>query len=833
VTEYPGPLTTLMFAGGPLANALASANSDGASRAGSGICPIEKWGITEITLSCAGKTSTSYQDPNHAPVPGGKAGRFYFAPLAESVKVAWKLKNKAIATTLTLELYRAGNAAPIWSRTLDARAAQAEQLDQLWDGSFPGGEWAGFPDHLVTVEHSPYKLKATAGPNHEDDLAVRWTYFDVLIDKIELTWGGKTLIPGGARADVDALYNAQTLLDEQAINDALALQRRPDLTLDPIVSYEVKMPCNQFTSWLYDMEDGNQQRRTTGWLNHEKQWGDGPRIPLVAKIYLAKAAGGGVHGAPSAQALGGTKFLWDWESRNEIAGLGASAHGVKVQTFLTNALDYLRNDGEGPPGSTNCHQNHGGKRGGAKKVFARLAAVSAGSTLGVTRKWASFEQAMLAGLTPGCVGVLFQPSRIALDTYRVSVYASPDVGGGGWAALDTADVASKVRTDYPSLPRAQSGVFEMLRQVRIRYVRKSLAVQTAVLASIAQEYRRAGIVIDWGATAVADQATLANNFQAWFAQSLLNPDPKGRGSLEPNRQWFEANDQLQAGTGADTAFGFIVKSWEQVVQPILVDSIREYVRQDRKINTTKKKYNKWLTGAGNTVANDHQYLLPFYNGLKKTKKAKVDTIFTRRFNVSTLPTKANYEANMESAGVHAARMIAEQLLVQINQHGMVIFHVETPVAYRETDGSIRVPDSQTGGLSPSTSSKWQGRGSIHLVFLPETPSADPDSPYGIPVTGVITHEAGHNLYLCHAPANDFDNGGPMKAAAGVREYAHDSDDLFCLMNYDQRSDHLCGYCNLKLRGWGTVQIGEDCTLPGPIDGGLVKLWHIAARNRRP
>jgi hypothetical protein len=829
MAEYPAPFTPALFADGSLAAALSSSHGGASSRTGVATCELLKWGITEITLSCSGRTSTSYKDLNHSEVPGGKAGRFYFAPLEESVKVAWKLKNPSHATALTLELYCAGNPAPIWSRTLDAAAAQAEKLDPDWDGSFPDAEWSSFPDHLVTVEHSPYKLKATAGANREDDLEVRWTYFDVLIEKIELTWGGKALIPSGGRSDIDPLYHDRTLADEQAINDALGLQKGGDDTLDPAASYEVKLQCNQFTNWVYDMEDGNSERRTTLWLNHRKQWGHGPRIPLVAKVYVAKAAGGGAHGAPSARALGGAKFLWDWESKDEIADLGAAGHCLKVTTFLENSLDYLRDNGEGPPGSTNCHQDHGGKRGGDKKVFASpLTGVSAGSTACTTRKWATFEQAMLAGSRAGCVGVLFQPSRIALDTYIVSVHASPDVGGGGWAALDTADAATKLRSDHPSLPRAKSGTFQMLREVKMHYVRKSAAVETAVLASITQEYRRTGLAIDWGTNQVVNEAMLAVNFDTWFAESLANPDPKGRGSLEPNGRWFERNDQLQARTGADTAFGFIVESWDRAIQQIRVESIREYVTKKRWFNSPKKKYDAWLKVPGNTKDNDHDYLLTFYERLGAKKKLKVDLIYERTLHAAGLTTKATYEAAMEGAGVQAARMIAERLLLAIDKHGMVIFHVERPVSYRQTDGTIVHPDSQTGGLSPSISSQWEGRGSINLVFLPQVPSANPGAKYHVPVTKIITHEAGHNLYLCHAPA-----AASVASASSFRAYAHDKNDLRCLMNYDESSDHLCGYCNLKLRGWGTVQKGEDLTKTGPIDGGLVKLWHDAAKNRKP
>ncbi len=63
-----------------------------------------------------------------------------------------------------------------------------------------------------------------------------------------------------------------------------------------------------------------------------------------------------------------------------------------MRTFLTDSLEYLRARGECPPGSTNCHQDHGGKRGGTKKVFARLPNLTKGSTACAMRKWATYEQ---------------------------------------------------------------------------------------------------------------------------------------------------------------------------------------------------------------------------------------------------------------------------------------------------------------------------------------------------------------------------------------------------------------------------------------------------------
>jgi hypothetical protein len=683
---------------------------------------------------------------------------------------------------------------------------------------------------VVTVENSPYRLKATAGQNREKGLEERWTYFDILIDRIDLLWGGKALIPGGNRADIDPLYHNRTVADEQDINDQLAVQKRADETLDTAHQYAVELPCNQFTSWVYDMEDGNQNRRTTLWLNHRKQWGDGPRIPLVARIYIAKAAGGGIHGGETAKAIGLARFLWDWESEDEIAALGAAGHKPPVQAFLADALEYQRAAGDGPPGSTNCHADHGGKRGGGTTVFADLPSHSARSHGCPTRSWATWRTAHLTGPAAGCVGVLFQPSRIALDTYKITVWAPPDCGGGGYAALDTAGAASTLRNGHASLPRAESGTFQIWRRVRLRYARKSGAVTSAVLNTIGQEYRRAGVVLDWGTAMerTADETTLANNFDAWCTQALLNPDAKGRMAIETNRAFFEPNDQFGAGTGAGTRFGFIAQSWEKIVADTRLEAIREYVlNKNRTIDTPRKRYNAWIN-QGNLAANDRQFLLPFYQGLSQARKAKVDAIYNTKMAQKGLPaTRETYLSNLEGAGVEVARLIAQQLLLHGNDHCMVILHCEAPIAFRMPDNSIFEPPSATGGLSPSTSSQWNGRGSIHLVFLPEVPSGDPAAKYHVAVTHVVTHEAGHNLYLCHAPA------GKPPPAPSFRQYAHDKDDLLCLMNYDQASDHLCGYCNLKLRGYGTVAQGEDLTFNGPIEHGLVKLWHVRTRNRKP
>ena len=85
-------------------------------------------------------------------------------------------------------------------------------------------------------------LKATAGENAEKSKTERWTYLDVVIDKVELVWGPADMIPAGERDDVDKAYRTQTSRDETAIVTALADQKQGDGTLDPAASYDIDLP---------------------------------------------------------------------------------------------------------------------------------------------------------------------------------------------------------------------------------------------------------------------------------------------------------------------------------------------------------------------------------------------------------------------------------------------------------------------------------------------------------------------------------------------------------------------------------------------------------------
>src|SRR5690606_13509156 len=182
---------------------------------------------------------------------------------------------------------------------------------------------------------------------------------------------------------------------------------------------------------------------------------------------------------------------------------------------------------------------------------------------------------------------------------------------------------------HPTLPSAKSGTFQVFRKVDVHYVRKSAAMTPAVLSSIAAEYRRAGVLFDFGTDRrrARDERALRTHYDTWFNDAKNNPDLKGKNLIEANRAYLEPNDQLQAGTGADAVYAAIAQSWFEVTRPIKVDAIREYCTKKRFSNGVKKAYGAWVSA--HSVATDDQYLIPFYNRLSRSKKAKVDRIFER------------------------------------------------------------------------------------------------------------------------------------------------------------------------------------------------------------
>lgn len=822
MAEYPGEITFAQFASppNPLLGGFAAGSNDRPA-AGQKACP-KTWGVEQLTLECAGKVSTSHAARDHAAIPAGRAaaGRFFFAPKADTVTIKLKLRLPENAETVKLELFRAGSGVPVWQRTLSAEEARRAAAGEAWDGEFTAGRWtapAHFPHQLVTVEHSPYMLKATAVGDAEEGFVERWTYFDILVDKLELQWGGTARIPAATRNDVDLNFRADTVLSEYGIVAALATQTQGD-AIDHTVRHEVRLPSNQFAREVTELGDD------ALFLRHKQQWGDGPRIPLVAKIWVLRANGEGVHGGEAARALGKAQFLWDWEAEDEITRLGALYDKPVVRAFLRDTLDYKRNDGTAPEGSTNCHVDHGGKRGGDPTVFPpQLAPFRAVRC--ATRTWATLSMAALAGVDAGFTGVTFQPSRMARDTYKVSVYLASVKAPGGAPELDTAASADDLRNDHTGLPSASTGVFEIQRLIRARYVRKAPAVDAADLVMSTTEYARAGLVLDW-VPGPAHEQLFQHNYNAYVTRILTNAlvgtrDGDSAALLRRDADCFAGIDQFTGGGLAGSEWAFTAHSWEVFHRRHKVDAIRRYVcDKPRKVNTPRSAYNRWR--ARHPHDDDAQWLLDFYDDLSNKRRAKIDNDLDNALADRSMRTREAYTNRLGTTALHGFKAAAGEFLAETADQGFICFHCCDSLRLRNDDGTLVEVPTTVGGLAPSGSCTPDGKKTMNLMFLHENVPHDRvgvPGLYDVPVSPIIKHEIGHNFYLPHAPSLPG-----KRSAGGFVVERHDAADLLCLMNYDTDSDHLCGFCNLRLRGWAVRAAS------GP---GLVDLANVAATNKHP
>jgi len=420
------------------------------------------FGVTDFRLSTPGGASSQCHLPHPFRAPHGGEDSFHFVPELEPVELAYRLTNTAgLARTGKLELFTRHRKAPLWSRELSAEEVTAGDHRLSWDGRVAVCE--AFPDGVVTVEHSPYKLKLTLQGSGWAECPVAWTYFHVLVDGLELELGDARVLSKQRDRELTAALGRLPASGEKA---------------------EVRLVGNLFKTRPEDMEDDTDFRQLRA------TWGNGPDIPIFARAWLKDSAGRRVD-AP--KALGRVRFLWDWEDEAE----DLTAHTPHARAFLEQALN--RQCSASRPMGDNAHKDVGGKRGlPSSAVFPKQAGYAPRDTPrdGVfpfrvvtcgKRKWAAYTQAWTTGAFAGRTGVLFQPSRIAGDAWRVTVQLAYERRKDGAVALDVEDAAP-----LPAAVRATTGTFETWREVHIsRIVRKHPTVAGFALADVQAQFERA------------------------------------------------------------------------------------------------------------------------------------------------------------------------------------------------------------------------------------------------------------------------------------------------------------------------------------------------------
>jgi hypothetical protein len=363
-----------------------------------------------------------------------KANLFNFAPGVDKPLICWKVRNIAHFQKVQFELFAKDQDQPIWTKTWQqdietnlkknpiqagtkVKGLESKAID--WDGSLDWEEHVrithpDFPDGILTVRHSPYQLKMTindgqVGTEKLGYPLIAWTYIHVLVDSVELMWGDESLLVPN-RPDVDPVYSTDILKYEK--NILQELKQKHAKPAENLI-HEVCLSSNQFTHKATVDENAT----NTDYSEYQKMWGNGPRLPLLAKVYLQRVNGVKTDKAP--KALVGAQVLWDWQDNDpDRWRTGATHTTVITKDFLKE--QYQRyNPKAKPADSSNCPQELGGKLGNLNApVFPSQTGQDAFPyevKPCQTRTWAALSEIKADGMT----GVIFQPARMAGDRYDV------------------------------------------------------------------------------------------------------------------------------------------------------------------------------------------------------------------------------------------------------------------------------------------------------------------------------------------------------------------------------------------------------------------------------
>ena len=133
---------------------------------------------------------------------------------------------------------------------------------------------ASFPDGYTTLEFTPYKLKLTVASTAlkgRGNPELAWTYFQILIKSIDLELGPEEAIPNASGAD--ALKRDKAVRKQIETDGGLPAAGG---TPRKVISLS-----NIFKTSLPQMDNN------TAFTAYQTRWGDGPKIPIIAKIRLA------------------------------------------------------------------------------------------------------------------------------------------------------------------------------------------------------------------------------------------------------------------------------------------------------------------------------------------------------------------------------------------------------------------------------------------------------------------------------------------------------------------------------------------------------------------
>ena len=846
----------------------------------------------KVTSSRTGRSSQKSfaADPGAVIRSASREKRMCFVPEEEVLSVAWKIKGAAHVRELVLEVFRRGSANALFTKRITFTPGHCpERGTTTFDGDLnqlvvSGSDYvvahqnnylpAEFPDGVLTVEHSPYKLKLTIQPTGAilRTTPARWVFLDVLLDGIELEWLPKTTLAASPTLPTNG--GAATQRDHQvydAVTDVTDAENLSGALPAPGETKRVYLKSNIFYRAEAELTENH------AWRQHHAVWGEGPNLPIAAKLGVRRSDGRRVTGAAAGRAIGATRMVWEWidaskdpdaapydiiPSSRHTPDLCANGQTAAV-AFLTQAMDFDQ-AATSPPGR-NCHVERGGKRGpGAAQVFPPhpgTAAFPFAVSNPAAGNWCAVSKVRRSATHAGKTGVVFQPSIQAGDRYKLRVgavyggYVDPAAGHTAFAAAMNA---------LPAGLKTETGTFEVWKTVdHLLLSTVPTGLQDPHVASVTRRFAKQFVRVVTVMRPVSQYTAALNG--------IYNNTGASAGALEPfvrlaldganhastsRGAWFKPWDQWRTAlvhhygsAAAAAAWGdpYIHPTrsfWRggQEARPFALPWPVNVVFHDAVGNTrvtgtytgghlgvpplTKAFDVDGVASLKAALKNSFNGLWVDANGQYRTGDAALDFDVTCPNGDRVAVTTAITEA-MEESTDERCKAVYDYAIGYA--WGFRVMELALQDMLGTDDGLITVQfEKPMNGNGPAPAAKAYfapaSRASIY-IFMLKTDEME----------GTLCHEFGHAMFLNHQY---------YEAAGGVandpRELHDDTAPRHCTMSTPAAQRNYCGFCMLRLRGWSIYQLDAArapvAIAPPPLpiahDQHVRSLTKTPAANRR-
>ncbi|MCW8804871.1 MAG: hypothetical protein OQK56_00305 [Ignavibacteriaceae bacterium] len=663
-----------------------------------------------------------------------------------------------------------------------------------------------FPDGYITLEHTSYKLKLTVGEDEKYKKgATAWTNLRILVKRIDLDIGSINMIPAAAIND-----------DEHKINKSIYRKVKKNGRLPaPGKTQKIFLVSNIFKTASAQMNNN------TAFTEYKKIFNDGPSIPIVAKISISDSRDKKIKLHKSdkgAVVLGNTKFLWDIEDPDE--NVNSQQSQAKPFFFIDDAIDYYKNGTDSTrsgkdntyPKGDNCHVDRGGKRGpDAKFVFPGQDGYDPKDVIEAgkfpfkvldsknvkgpqKRKWAAYSKGWTKGKLKGQTGVVFRPSRMAGDDYKITVYLANEKDKKKSNVI--LDVISQPIV-APKTKKKSTGAFQIWREIHLaRYIRKSATIDAFLpgnLGGVRGHYNEAYVEV--------------NNKMSANNKYLLSQHRKADGTAPDYNTLARA--QLTASGNSMYTLNLATSSTANHASVDSAFKVRDYddfvYRVHKAVNpvaASSNDFTDWAASSGSSENSLKEGLgrvsVASWSASAIVNRLKATRTWLRNSN---LKSKTEYSNRLDDDMFTFITNMAQSNLQLISgskahsgiaaSNGITILHFNyTHTLLRD----LRASGNNTGKNLNGAAIDVNDGGRNKCAFLFTNARLD-----------TFSHEIGHHLFLPHA-----------KGAPGNQPNRHDDVDSGCLMSYNRPRPSFCGLCQLRLRGW-------DAT----------KLDKISAKNQKP